>query len=226
MTLAGCSTGSAPSPPASPPSARSLITDVQRSFRHVESVRITGHIRIHGRTLRLDLRMFRWGDMKGTLTVNGTSIAVVSVGGRAYAYITKADFKYLGRSRNIAPFACAVICGKYLRLPRGVFRQLSLAKLSRMMGGKVRLIGRKARVKSRKTRRKAPALRVRQTTYMGHPAYELASGGVEAFIAENGPHYLLALINRAKLGAIRFSEWNAVPLITAPPASKIISITS
>jgi len=67
-------------------------------------------------------------------------------------------------------------------------------------------------------------LRVSVTTYAGQPVYELSGHGLRLYIAENGTHYLLGIIDPAKFGTVTFSDWNSVPPISPPPASEVINL--
>lgn len=221
LAVAGC--GTAPNQPPRPPSAASLVSDARASFASANSVRVTGHFRAHGHAVTLDVSMFWSGAMKGTIKERHLNAEVLRVGGRSYLYLSKALFSYFRRSHNI-PVACALMCGKWVRVSGKAFSGFSLKSLERLIdrnAPKIRNGAHQTR-KNRKTGKNVPVPRVRLTTFDGQPAWELTAGRIEVFIAENSGRYLLGMV-KPKLGVLRFSEWNAVPPIRAPEASQVIS---
>jgi len=194
---------------------------MRSSFVIAQSVRIIGHIRSNRQTGTLDLSLFRSGDMKGTIKSNGLSIAVLRVGGRSYLYLSKATFRFYRRSHHIPATACAVACGKYILVPGRFFGAFSLNSLSRVIDSSAPKATKRTHKtgKKGKTGKGAPVPRVDSTSFEGQPAWELTEGKFKIFIAKQSG-YLLGM-SKSKLGAVRFSEWNAVPAIKAPRPNQV-----
>jgi hypothetical protein len=200
---------------------------MRSSFVIAQSVRIIGHVRSNGRTGTLDLSLFKSGDMKGIIKSDGLSVAVLRVGGRTYLYLSKATFRFYRRSHHIPATACAVACGKYILVPRRFFDAFSLNSLSRLIDNsapkaikRAHKTGKKGRTgKKSKTGKEAPVPHVNSASFEGQPAWELTEGKFTIFIAKQSG-YLLGM-SKSKLGAVRFSEWNAVPAIKAPRPNQV-----
>lgn len=211
LTLAGCgSSGTAHGTGAGQPSAASLIAAMKSAFRSAKSVRMSGSLTVQGQSAKLDLGLLRSGDASGTITLGTTALRVLLVDGSAYAYVSKAYFTYLGQSQHVPALACALICGKYIRVPAGAFSKFDLPTMIGQLGGKLPV--------------PTSELHVSVTTYAGQPAYELSGHGLRLYLAEHGTHYLLGIVDPAKFGTLNLSEWNSVPPISPPPASDIVHL--
>src|SRR5262249_18508762 len=151
--------------------------------------------------------MFRSGDMTGHVIEGPLNVRVVGVKRTFYYYVNKTFFSYLHAREHVPLSACKQICGKYI--------PVSSAKLAKFtLGNLVRQI---------ETGLPVPVSvpSIRATTYQGQAAYELSNDkGQEVFVAKNGTHYLLGMVDPGKF-RLTFSQWNAVPPVSAPPASKI-----
>jgi len=183
---------------------------MQADFRHAKSLRLAGHMRVQGQPLTVDLKLLRSGDSAGQMTLNGANFSIVRVGSDTYVDVTRSFFRYLRSTRPVPASACALICGKYVKLPAGAIPGFSLGNLAKMIDKHVSVP------------KETPAVSV--TTFDGQPAYELSHAGQAAFFAKNGHHYLIGYRARKQGVAISFSEWNSVPPISPPPASKIVNI--
>lgn len=216
--VTGCGHGAAARPP-SPPSAVSLFSDFRTSFGRAQSVRVTGHFRYHGHNVTLDVSAFWSGAMKGAIEEGGLKAELLSAGGRTYLYIDKALINYESRLHNIPASACALVCGKFIRVPDMLYSAFSLKRLNRVLAK----LGPPISTRANKSGKKPPAPRVRLTTFDGQPAWELSADGIAVFIARNSASYVLGMVNR-KSGVVRFSEWNAIPPIRAPRADQVIRL--
>jgi hypothetical protein len=187
-----------------------LISDMKAGFASANSVRISGSGTFSSQRVSMNIGLFRSGDEAGTVNVGALPVTLISVGGVDYVYVSKAFFNYLHSTRGIANSACATMCGKYIKLSTPSFSsRFNFNLLTRQVEKKIPVPT------------SVPNLKV--TTYQNQPAYELYDNqGQKVFIAKNGVHYLLGLI---KPGAftLNFSQWDAVPPIVVPPASRVIS---
>jgi len=206
VTLAGCGSGGAS---GGKPTIASLVAGVRADFQHVKSVRLSGHLTQNGRSIAVDLSMLRSGDLDGTVTLSGATVRIVQVSHKTYAYVGKPFFRYLRTVRHVPAGACALICGKYILIPAGTIPGLSLEQLAKTVDKHV-------------SAPKGAHLTV--TTFAGQPAYEISDATHAAFFAKNGHHYLIGFRLSKQNVAINFSQWNSVPPVKAPPASKIVNV--
>jgi hypothetical protein len=206
LALAGCSTGVTKAPGPNGPTVASLITSMKAGFAHANSVRIDGTGTISGKAVTLNVGMFRSGDMAGDITEGPLDGNVVVSSGKLYFYVSKKFFSYLHTTESVPMSACKVMCGKYVATTN-TFGSFTLAALSKQFEAGVPVV--------------SSVPRIRVTTYHGQPAYELSDAkGRQVFLAKNGTHYMLGIVDPGQL-RLSFSEWNAVPPVTAPPVSKI-----
>ena len=159
--------------------------------------------------------------MKGTVKTHGLSLDVLRAGGRSYLYLSKVAFGFYRRSHDIPATVCAVACGKYILVPSRLFSNFTLKSLSRRIDGYAPKAGKRTRKtgKNRKAGKKAPVPHVGLARFEGQPAWKLTEGPFTIFIAKQSG-YLLGM-SKSKVGAFRFSEWNAVPPISAPRPARV-----
>lgn len=207
MVLAGCSSGGS-GPVAAKPTVASLVHSMRADFEHAKSLRIAGHLKQRGSQVALDLGMQRSGDFKGTVLMNGARIQVLRSGANTFAFVSRSFFRYLHVVRGVPAGACSVICGKYVKIPPGAIPDVSLSNLTGEITKKV----------------SEPKVHVPMTvtTFAGQPAYQISHAGESAYFAKNGHHYLIGFRSPKQEASVTFSQWNSVPPISPPPASKIV----
>lgn len=211
IALAGCGSGGVTNAPGPKhPSVSSLIRSMKAGFRNAKSFRVSGNLSYSGKPVTINVGMFRSGDMSGEITVGPLQVTVLSVGGTTYEYISKKFFNSLRASQNLPASECALMCGKYLKVPSSSFSSFSLTAIAHEVDSKIPV--------------PTAVPHIRATRYEGEAAYEMSGQGLKLYVAKNGTHYLLGLVDPAKFGTLNFSQWNAVPPVSAPPASKIFSI--
>jgi hypothetical protein len=209
LALAGCTSGVTHAPGANAPSVASLITSMKSSFAGASSVRVTGSLADRGSTVALSLGLFRSGNMDGTIKLDGADVKMLIIGSTAYEYMSREFFAVIAAEDKLPASACAAICGKYLSTPASSFAQFGFRSLSAEV------------VQKMPVPQSVPHITV--VTYEGQPAYKLSGQGSSVYIAKNGAHYLLGLVDPAKFGTLNFSQWNSVPPPVKPPASQITS---
>jgi hypothetical protein len=224
LSLAACSSGSSqPSSngsssssgtaPSGTPTAQTLLNEALAALRAASSVRITGGVIQNGKNLHFDVAFIRSGGASGTisgpfLTGAPATFKIIIAGGKGYVLLDKQFFNALSKAHHIPSSACSLLCGKYIAVPASQFGDFSLNGLTR-----AELSG---------ASKAAPG--VTTTTINGQPAFRISDGrGSYLYIARNGTHYPLE-ITKPGSGALVFSEWNAVPPITPPPASQVVSV--
>jgi hypothetical protein len=122
------------------------------------------------------------------------------------------------RAQHGSPSLCKIICGKYL--PASAAEADSFqAKVNRA-------------ALLRKMFAWVPAsaagfhhVTFRHTTWQGRPALCAKGSGYNVCAANHGTPYLIriAVWRAGRISVIRFSEWNRVTAIAAPPKNKIVS---
>jgi hypothetical protein len=187
-----------------------LISDMKAGFATADSMRMSGSGTFSGQHVTMNVGLFRSGDESGMITVGALPVTLVSVGGVDYVYVSKAFFNYLHTQKGVASSACATMCGKYIKLTTRPFSsKFNFGLLTRQVKNKIPV--------------PTSVPHVRVTRYGGQPAYELYdSQGMKVFIAKNGVHYLLGMVRPGQF-TLNFSQWDAVPPITAPPAGQVIT---
>jgi hypothetical protein len=209
LAVAGCSTGVTHAPGSNGPSVSSLITSMKSGFATASSVHVTGNFIVSGRHAAISLGMLRSGDETGTITSGSTVVNLLEVNGKAYDLVTRAFFKAIHKASHLPSSFCSVMCGKYVAVPSATFKSLSLSRISSSIEGDVPV--------------PSSVPRLTATTYQGQRAYKLSGDGLSVYVAEHGTHYLLGIVDPAKFGTLSFSDWNAVPPVSPPPAGKIYS---
>ena len=206
--LVGCSSSGGSGTAAAKPTVSSLVDTMRSDFQHAKSLRIAGHLEQDGRQVALDLRMRRSGDFQGNVLMSGANIQVLRSGASTYAFVTKSFFRYLQATKNVPAAACSVICGKYVKIPPGAIANVSLNNLTGQITKNV-------------TKPKVH-VQVTATNFAGQPAYQVSHSGESAYFAKNGHHYLIGFRSPKQDASVTFSQWNSVPPISPPPASKIV----
>jgi hypothetical protein len=208
LALAGCSSGST-NTSANAPSATSLIAAMKSAFATAQSVRIVGTLHHQGKTVALNLGMLRSGDMSGTIDLNSIHATLVVAGGKAYELVTKDFFKIIQQHTHVPNSVCSLMCGKYIAVPIGSLASFNLAGMTSQVDKNL----------------PTPAgAHVTATTFHGQPAYQLIGrDGTRIYLARNGVHYPLGMVAPSNFGVVTFSDWNAVPPVTQPPASRVFN---
>jgi len=186
-----------------------LISQMKAAVKSASSVHVAGQLVGSGKSVALNLGLHRSGDLAGTITNNGTQAQVLSANGKVYAKATKA----LLQRENASGAACALLCGKYLELPA--------AQASALTGGlsMSKLTG--------SVSRQQPGLTQQGVvTVDGQSAIVLrGADGSTLDVAANGPAYPLRVVARGvSKGVLTYSQWNKVPMPTAPPSGQVVNI--
>lgn len=202
---------SSPSETAATRSAATIISQMKTAMLDARSVHLAGNLRSHGTAVGLDVSMDRSGAFSGSIDNEGTRLDIVDTSKRVYVKVTSAFLKLSGAQAS----ACQRACGKFVAAPAG---------LANSIGGDLtmeKLLG--------NVRQALPSyVKAGMTTITGQQALVLhGSDGSTLYVAATGTRYPLRAVAAKpdNAGALDFSEWNAVPAITAPPASEVISIS-
>lgn len=211
LGLAACSSSSAGS--RETPAAASLYSDALAALKTAQSVRLSGTITNKGQVIRIDMGFFRSGALSGSLSgpfagASSVSFHLIVTGGAAYVLVDKQFFQRVLRQNGLPASACAIFCGKYIKVPAKQFSNFNLnALIKQALGSAVKV-----------------SATVTSSTINGKQAYRLTdTRGEYLYVAKSGTHFPIEVTEPGS-GAVAFSEWNSVPPISAPPASQIVSL--
>lgn len=202
VTVTGCSSAS-----ARPPTATKIVADMKAALARATSARIAEQLG-SGQSEPINLVMTRSGDMRGLYSYDGVTTTVIVTRGRTYVLLNLAEYHYLAGSGKKLSAPCSVICGRY------VLRSLARPPLQGYFSAYIHYFPLLLHVTA-----KTPVTAV---TYQGQAAYEFPdASGDRIYISRADYPYPIADVSQG--GTFRFSQWNAVPPITAPPASQVIT---
>lgn len=202
LALAACGASGGSSGGSAAPTAAQISAAVKKA----SSVHITGDLALKGTPETLNLAMLRSGDMSGSVTSGSQpAITLVVTGKTAYVLMTAPVLKSV-----VGPSAsCAGVCGKYLSVTGSQAASLiSDISMTKLTGQIISNLG-----------------GLQQTgtaTVNGQSAIVLKDpDGSVLDVAASGPPYPLRIAAKkgTTAGTIEFTQWNAVPAPTAPPAS-------
>jgi len=220
ILIAGCGgsgspsglSSSAPASDKTEPTSTALITSMQASVRHANSVHIAGHVTSHGIPITVNLDMHRNGDISGTVRQNGAPFNVISVHSAVYIKATR-SFLHAVRAPSSA---CAVVCGKWLQLTSTQAKQLA---------GDLSM----SSITTPLTSGQVPELtRAGSKTIDGQRAWELqAADGSVLLVRSANPHYPVEATTGGRPGEdVLYSRWNTAPNPVAPPANQVLNLNN
>ena len=195
------------------PSAASLAHDAKIALSTAQSVKFQGTVSENSQAIHLNLGFTGSGAVSGSITgpIAGTHLAlnVIVIGKTAYFLIDKQYFNSVFRQHGAPASACATYCGKYLKEPAKQLRNLRLPELTAHLFSSGTIF----------------SGAVTTATIDGQPAYRIRDNkGDYLFVTKAAPHRPIE-VTKPGNGTVVFSEWNSVPPISAPPASKIVDLS-
>jgi hypothetical protein len=184
---------------------------MKAAYARATSARLAGDVGQPGQTFPIDIAMTRTDDVSGLYSYDGVATTIVITRGRTYVLLNPAYYRYLVGQGNVLSAPCTSICGRY------VLRNLAKSPLQGLFRAYVQMFPLSIEVTA-----KTP---VRAVSYQDQAAYEFTdSNGDRIYISRRHYPYAIAVVNSGD--TIRFSQWNAVPSITAPPVNQIITESS
>lgn len=212
LAVTGCSSTS-PRPPA----ATKIVADMKPAFARATSFRMAGDLGQAGQPEPIDLAMTRSDDASGLYSADGVTTKVIITRGRTYDLLSPAYYRYLVRQGHVMSAPCAAICGRY------ILRNTTTSPFQGLFSAYLRMFPLSFDVRA--------TTPVTAVTYQGQAAYEFSdTNGDRIYISRSDYPYPIAVFSRAGspmapalTGTTRFSQWNKVPPITAPPASNVIT---
>jgi hypothetical protein len=193
---------------AAPRPAAQTLAEMRKAVQAASSVHLSGVLRNGGKPIGLNLGLIRSGEFSGTLTQNGIPLTLIDAGGKVYVKATAAYLKELKAPASV----CAVMCGKYVEVSSAQARSLSgslgMSALLASFTGKL------------------PQFTNAGTTTVAGREGQVLRGpdGSRLVVAATGTPYPLQAVGKQSNGTLDFSQWNAVPRPTAPPASQVINL--
>jgi len=213
LSVAACGSSGSVGSQAAIPSARSLESAAAAALKTAHSVRLSGTMTDSGKVIKIDLGFFRSGAVSGTIVGrfdgrSSISLDLIVTGTAAYVLVNKQYFNSVLRLGGVPASACVTLCGKYLKLPAKQFSSFNLNGLTNQtFNQNIKLSG-----------------TVTTSIINGQPAYRISDTlGNYLYVAKSGNHAPIE-ITRPGSGKVVFSEWNSVPPISAPPASRIFRL--
>jgi polyisoprenoid-binding protein YceI len=214
VVLAGCSSSASSSGSihgaAKEPGAAQLQSSARNSVRQAGSVHVDGRLTDNGTPVTIDLNATRNGGLSGTIAENGAPFQVISTNGKVYVKATQA---FLNQAKAPAG-TCAVVCGKWIELPKQQADQLTGNLSMSNLTGELQ---------------QEPDLHESGTTTVhGQPAYVLTgSQGTTVDVSTAPAHYRLEVRTGggSQQQVIDYSRWNSAPAPAAPPASEILNFS-
>jgi hypothetical protein len=202
LLAAGCSSGSGTSTSSGPSAAQ-----IKAAMLSASSVHMSGSVTQNGKPITINLSMTRSGDLYGTMAVSQAQFTVLSTGGKSFIKLSRS---FVVNVVKAPASACAVMCGKYLKLSSsesaGMLGSLSMSGLLHQMlkgSGNIHYTG--------------------KSTIDGQPVWVARDSGFVGYIAAQGKPYLLRIVGHSgAFGRIDFTQWNSVTIPPAPPASKVV----
>jgi hypothetical protein len=193
------------------PTAKVLYDTMRNNVASAKSVRIKGEVTTAGKTQTINIAGDRDGKNTRALVNDGTGQAeLLTIGDSVYI---KADTAYW--TEHASATAAKVAAGKYVKVPAGV--GAGALKVGSMLDGAftdLPLAGLLQKVEA--------------TDLDGTPAYLLAdrlNPASRIYISADGNARLLRRVStKGGAGTLDFSEWDAVPPNSAPPADQQIKI--
>ena len=194
------------------PSPKVLYDQMRKNVAAASSVHIKGQVTTGGKKITIDIAGDRDGKNTKAKVSDGTGeVELLTTGGNTYI---KADNAYW--TKNASAAAAKIAAGKYVKIPSGA--GTGGLKVGSLLDGAftdLPLSGTLQKVES--------------TDVDGTPAYLLAdrlkpqSGQI--YLTADGKANLLRIVSaKTNAGTLDFSEWNAVPPVSPPPADQLVKI--
>ena len=204
-TTGGSSPASVSASAGPPPDTATLRQQVKTAMAKATSVHISALVTQGGSKVSVNMSMTRSGDMSGTMSADGKPVNVLVTQGHTYLKVSSGLLK----SQHLPSAACALVCGKYLKMPNGQAKgMLNGLGMSSLLG-----------------RVSVPQLSyVRTVTVNGQAAWQMrASDGSTVYVAAHGPPYPLRMTKGSSHAD--FTQWNAVTIPPPPPAGQVVDLS-
>jgi len=194
-----------------------LLQQVRKSSAAAKSVRIKGTLANNtdkAAKVQIDIAGDRTGKNTRVSANDGTgSLEILTVGGKRYL---KADAAYWTKNGSAA--IAMIAAGKYVEVPAGSAAVMGAFTVGRLL--------------DRVFAQDIPAVgkldgRVTNAEVNGAPAYLMTTKikGTKIYVSADGQAHLLRVVTpKSQQTTLDFSQWNAVPRTSTPPADQLAKI--
>lgn len=189
--------------------AATLVSEMKAAVGGAKSVHMAGRLSHGGRSVAVNLGVFRTGALTGTITQGGVRLELIGAQGKVYVKATPAFLRELRASAAV----CAIICGKYVQMSglqaSDLAGSLSMMNLTRSLTGGLPRFTRSG-----------------TTTVGGQSAVVLrgADGSTLDVAAHGKPYPLRVVAPPDRNETVLFSQWDAVATPAAPRAGEVINL--
>ncbi|MGD0560488.1 MAG: hypothetical protein ABSA93_36665 [Streptosporangiaceae bacterium] len=220
MLLAGCGGNAAKAPSATAPSATLIVQQMKDAMSDATSVHIDGSVTRNGLEIFLNVSLERSGRAKGVILTATPSAIKSEAGGLNILTIDSDDVYFEVTPTSLKTFKaraslCSTECGKFVKIPASQAKSLSANfTMTGVLGG---FTGEYPSFTIQGTAI-VKGVRVRVLRAVGTTIYAAAAGTPFPVVVDESGSY--------GNGELVFTEWNAVPAITAPPPGQVVSMSS
>jgi hypothetical protein len=200
VAVAACGGGSSGSGIAGKPAA-SIAVAAGKALNKAKTVHVSGTVRSGGQSIAIDMSVVSGKGARGTMTLAGQPVQVVTVGPKLYLKAGTAFWKHYAGS-----FA-TLVAGKWLEVATATTGASSFAGLLNLHAVVGRLL---AQATGNRGLTKG-----KQTTINGQNAIAVTQGGNALYVATSGTAYPLELLTKAG-GHIFLSHYNEAVSLAAP----------
>jgi hypothetical protein len=201
-------------------SSEALFSQLRKTSAEAKSVRIKGAIS-NGATatskavnVTIDIAGDRAGKNLRAVVNDGTgTVEILTAGGGTYL---KADSAYWTKNGNAT--IAKLAAGKYVKIPAGSATGASIPTVGKLLD---QIFAKDISAASKLN------TTVKKTEVAGIPAYLMTTKAdqTKVFVSAQGNAHLMRVEGpTSKLGALDFTEWNAVAPYSPPPASQVVTI--
>jgi hypothetical protein len=200
-------------------SAAALFQQLRKSSAEATSVRITGAINNGASSakavnVKINIAGDRGGKNLRAIIDDGTgAIEILTTAGSTYV---KADAAYW--TKNGTPAIAKQAAGKYLKVPAGSAAGASIPTVGTLLD---QIFSKDISAASKLN------TTVTKTTLAGVPAYLMTTKAdqTKVYVSADGAAHLMRVEGpKGQLGALNFTEWNAVAPFKPPPASQVVVV--
>lgn len=209
MSSSASATSSSSSTSAALPTVQGAVQQMDATFDKTKSAHVVAQQTEGSTTIKIELAgtvdgSNQKGSISNSSTTDGGSVQFVVAGGKQYANGDAAYYKSSDQSAKAAQYA-----GKWIIVPSGnthaKFSELTLQDLFKEM-------------KQNFSTAKTAKMKITSTTEDGQAAWQISDGETTGVISADGKARLLRADHKesGQTASYRFSEWDAVPTVTAP----------
>jgi hypothetical protein len=203
---AGCGSSGSKSNGVADKSAQQIVTTALTAAKTAKSVHVAGTINT-GSPVTIDLELVRNVGGKGSITTNGSTFQIVSVGGKVYIKADAATLQKLGNS-SVGSAVAQLLGGKWFVAPTSVPQLSSIGSLTDIN-----------KLFDAALKNPGKLTKGSETKINGQPAIGVNSTAKDGtlYVATTGTAYPLQIAGSKNQGTVNFTDWDSAIDIKAPP---------